>query len=145
MELRVARKRTAADRMIVRGKTRSFEWFWSADDTMPGLDAFELLDADAQAAMIALLRHWADLPHGARVSETRIAEEHDEPKIVAVKVGTHRFTVFHGGRSRWVVHRYYSKRKRKLDKLGRSIVKTTIAAMRDYEERLRRGTYHERT
>ena len=111
---------------------------------MPGLDAFESLDPDTQAATVATLRHWADLPHGKRLSDARVNEEHDDPKIFALKAGKHRFTVFHAGGDVWVVHRHYEKRKAKLDKAGKAVVKTTITAMRDFEKRVKGGIYYER-
>jgi len=78
------------------------------------------------------------------VSETRVNQEYDDPKIFAVKAGKHRFTVFHGSFDTWVVHRYYPKAKNKLDKVGKAVVNTTINAVDDYNERTRRGRYYER-
>jgi hypothetical protein len=139
----VARKRAGDDRFIVHGKVRSFEWYWAPDRTMPGLDAFERLDGESRAAIIATLRHWADLPHGTRVSETRVNQERDHPKIFAAKAGKHRFTVFRGSFDTWVVHRYYRKAKSKLDKAGKAVVNTTIDAIDDYNQRMKSGRYHE--
>ena len=111
---------------------------------MPGLDEFEALDDQEKAAVIATLRHWADLPHGKRASESRINEEHTDPKILAVKAGKHRFTMFHVGGDIWVVHRHYLKGKRKLDNVGKAVIKTTVLAIADYEQRVKDGTYYER-
>lgn len=129
---------------IIDGQVRSFEWFWAEDGSMPGLDDFERLDPDVQARIIAVFRHWADLPLGKRLSETRVNLEHDYPKVFAVKAGRHRFTVFHAGGGVWVVHRRYDKRKQKLDRAGTMVVETTIRAMQDYARRVADGTYYER-
>jgi len=109
-----------------------------------GLDNFEALEAEDQAALIATFRHWADLQHGKRADESRINEEHDEPKILAVKAGKHRFTKFHAGNDVWIIHRYYPKGKKQLDKVGRAVIKTTILAISDYEARTKNGKYNER-
>ncbi len=79
--------RTTDDLAVVDGAVRSLEWYWAADGTMPGLDAFDALDPEQQAAVIATFRHWADLPHGKRASESRINDENDDPKILAAKAG----------------------------------------------------------
>jgi hypothetical protein len=136
--------RTGDDLAVVDGEVRSLEWFWTAAGEMPGLDAFDELDDEAKAAVIATFRHWADLPHGKRASESRINEESSEPKILAAKAGKHRFTMFHAGGDIWVVHRHYLKRKTKLDKIGRTVVKTTVLAIDDYERRVKDGTYYGR-
>ncbi len=120
------------------------EWFWAADGTMPGLDVFETLEPEAQAAVIATFRHWADLAHGKRATESRINEEHPDPKILAAKAGKHRFTMFHAGGEIWVIHRYYPKGKKKLDRVGKAIIQTTVLAITDYEQRVKDGKYYER-
>ncbi len=132
--------------MTLRSSTArcSLEWYWAADGTMPGLDAFDALDLESKAAVIATFRHWADLAHGKRASESRINDENDDPKILAAKAGKHRFTMFHAGGEIWVVHRHYPKGKAKLDKVGKAIVKTTVVAMADYEQRVKDGKYYER-
>jgi len=112
---------------------------------MPALDAFEGLPANDQDAVVATFKHWGDLPRGLRISETRVNEEHDNPKIFAAKAGKHRFTVFHAAVDVWIVHGYYAKRKAKLDKVGRATVERAIRAKDDYEERVERGVYYERT
>ncbi len=120
------------------------EWFWAADGTMPGLDVFETLDPEAKAAVIATFRHWADLAHGKRAAESRINEEHADPKILAAKAGKHRFTMFHAGSEVWVIHRHYPKGKKKLDRVGKAIIQTTVLAIADYEQRVKDGKYYER-
>jgi len=137
-------KRSSDDLSVVDGEVRSVEWFWASDGTMPGLDDFEALRDDDKAAVIAAVQHWADLPFGKRALESRINEENANPKILAVKAGKHRFTMFHGGAQTWIIHGYYRKGKRKLDKVGKVAMKTTKIAIADYEERAKDGKYYER-
>jgi hypothetical protein len=111
---------------------------------MPALDAFEDLDSDDKAAVIAVFEHWGGLELGKRVSETRINEEHDDPKILAAKAGKHRFSMFHAGNNVWIVCRYYAKQKQKLDKVGKAAIRLTIDDKKDYEKRLGAGEYYER-
>lgn len=111
---------------------------------MPGLDAFESLDNDDQAAVIAVFEHWGDLELGKRVSETRVNEEHTVPKILALKAGKHRFSMFHAGDNIWIVCRHYEKQKQKLDNLGKTAIKLTVNDLNDYEKRVRAGEYYER-
>jgi hypothetical protein len=129
---------------VVYGGVRSVEWYWSADGTMPGLDDFEKLGREDRAAVIAAVRHWADLPYGKRALESRINEENANPKILAVKAGKHRFTMFHGSANVWVIHRYYPKGKTRLDKVGKTVMKSTKLAIADYEQRVKDGKYYER-
>ncbi len=137
-------KRTSTDLDIYVGSVRNFEWFWSANNEMPGLDAFESLNDDEKAAVIATFEHWGDLELGKRVSDTRINEEHADPKILAAKAGKHRFSIFHAGDNLWIVCRYYEKQKRKLDKMGTVAIKLTIEDQRDYDKRVGAGGYYER-
>ncbi|HTD36136.1 MAG TPA: hypothetical protein VK669_01385 [Candidatus Limnocylindrales bacterium] len=137
-------KRSNDEIDIVDGHVRSFEWFWAEDGSMPGLDDFERLDDDVRAELIEVFRHWADLPAGRHLSQTRVNLERDQPKVFAVKAGRHRFTVFHAGSGVWVVHRRYAKRKKKLDRAGKRVIETTIRAMQDYARRVEDGTYYER-
>jgi hypothetical protein len=51
----------------------------------------------------------------------------------------------HVGNDAWIVHGYYVKRQAKLDKIGRAAVERAIKAKDDYEERVKRGVYYERT
>jgi hypothetical protein len=136
--------RVSDDLAVIDGAVRSVEWFWAADGTMPGLDVFETLDDEDRAAVIAAIQHWTDLPHGKRALESRINEENANPKILAVKAGKHRFTMFHGGANTWVIHRHYPKGKTKLDKIGKAVVKSTKLAIADYEQRVKGGGYYER-
>jgi len=140
----VGAKRTSDDLDIYAGSVRSVEWFWPASDEMPGLDAFEALSADSKAAIMATFEHWGDLELGKRVSETRVNEEHADPKILAAKAGKHRFSMFHAGDNAWIVCRYYEKQKQKLDKAGKTAIKMTIEDKKDYEERVSAGDYYER-
>lgn len=136
--------RASADLDVYVGSVRSFEWFWSANGEMPSLDVFEDLDSDGKAAIMAVFEHWGDLELGKRVSETRINEEHDDPKILAAKAGKHRFSMFHAGNNVWIVCRYYEKQKQKLDKVGKAAIWLTIDDKKDYQKRLAAGEYYER-
>ena len=138
------RNRTSADLDIVLGAVRSFEWFWASNNEMPGLDAFEALSSKDQAMVIATFEHWGELNLGKHVSETRISEEHVEPKILAAKAGKHRFTMFHAGENHWIVCRYYQKRKQKLDRNGKITIKLTIEDRKDYLGRVNAEEYYER-
>jgi hypothetical protein len=136
--------RTSDDLEIYTGLVRSFEWYWDENDEMPGLDAFNDLNDDDKAAVMASLEHWGDLELGKRVSETRINEECAEPKILAVKGGKHRFAMFHAGNNVWIVCDYYRKQKEKLDKLGKAAIERTIVKKQIYERRVQAGGYYER-
>lgn len=137
-------KRTSDDLDIYVGTVRSFEWFWSSKGEMPGLDDFEGLTDDGKAAIVATFEHWGDLEIGKRVSETRINEEHDDPKILAAKAGKCRFAMFHAGDNVWIVCRYYEKQKAKLDKAGKTAIKLTIEDKKEYDELVNAGEYYER-
>jgi hypothetical protein len=140
----MGKRRTGAALDIFVGAVRSFEWFWASNDEMPGLDAFEDLDDSGKAAVIATFEHWGELEIGKRVSETRVNEEHRDPRVLAVKAGKHRFSMFHAGGNVWVVCRYYEKQKSKLDKAGKVAIRLTIGDQNEYAKRVRAGEYYER-
>jgi hypothetical protein len=140
----MGRRRTSGDLDIYVGKTRRFEWFWDVRGEMLGLDAFDELDDAGRAAIIAALEVWGDLELGKHVSTKRVNEEHSKPKILAIKIGNHRFATFHAGENTWIVCHHYKKQKNKLDKLGKAAIRRTIAAQNEYVERVRLGEYYER-
>ena len=49
---------TTDDLDIYVGTTRSFEWYWNADDEMHGRDVLEELDEDDQDAILATVKYW---------------------------------------------------------------------------------------
>ncbi|MGA8384487.1 MAG: hypothetical protein WB687_04270 [Candidatus Cybelea sp.] len=117
-------KRTSDDLDIYVGTTRSFEWYWNADDEMLGRDAFEELDEDDQDAILATVKYWGDLERGKHIAKSRVNEEHDDPKILAIKAGKHRFTVFHAGADVWIVCDYYPKQKTETGQDRKSVSST---------------------
>jgi hypothetical protein len=140
----MGKRRTGAALDIFAGSVRSFEWFWASNNEMPGLDAFENLDENGKSTVIATFEHWGELEIGKRVSDTRINEEHHDPKVLAAKAGKHRFSMFHAGDNVWIVCRYYEKQKQKLDKLGKIAIRRTLDDHKEYEKRVRAGEYYER-
>jgi len=87
-------KRTEANLTIHVGEYRSFEWYWAANATMPGLDAYEALSVRDQDDFLASVIHWGAIPPGGRPLQTRINEEHDDPLIVdqSRKTPVHRLS-----------------------------------------------------
>ncbi|MHB1550262.1 MAG: hypothetical protein ACYCX6_03555 [Vulcanimicrobiaceae bacterium] len=139
-------KRSAGDLTIHVGKHRDFEWYWASSAAMPGLDAYESLAVRDQDDFLASVVHWGDVPPGAKALQTRINTEHESPLIVAIKAGKQRFTAFreeHG--STWIVSRRYVKEGERRDKTGDRTIRRAIADRTDYLERVREGTYYERS
>ncbi len=138
-------KRTDRELTIHVGQHRSFEWYWAPNGTMPGLDAYDDLPAREQDDFLASVIHWGGVPPGIRPLQTRINDEHDDPLIVAIKAGKHRFTAFreeHG--STWIVSHHYLKEGQRRDKIGDRAIKRAIAARTDYCRKTSEGTYYER-
>jgi hypothetical protein len=141
----MGRRRGENELTIHHGHYRSFEWFWDADDSMPGLDAYESLPPRDQNDFLACAQHWGDIPPGVKPLRSRINEEHKKPLIVALKAGKHRFTAFRDERgSTWIVCVHYVKRLQQRDKAGDRAVFRTVHAREDYFERVNDGTYYER-
>jgi hypothetical protein len=143
----VAKKvRTEADLSIHDGRYRSFEWYWSSDDSMPGLDAYEILPQASQDEFLASIRHWGNVERGKRPAESRVNQEHAEPLIVAVKAGKHRFTSFREAAGpTWVVCHHYVKQSERRDKSGDRAVKQTIKSRNVYRALVNEGAYYERS
>lgn len=139
------KRRSAEDLDLYEGAYKAFEWYWDAHDSMPGLDAYELLDPVARAGVLATFEHWGCLVPGERPLESRVNKEHADPLILAAKAGDHRFPAFHAGRDVWIVTGYYRKGGRKLDKVGKREIRRAIAARADYELKVEQGIYYERT
>ena len=48
-------------------------------------------DEDDQDAILAAVKYWGDLERGKHIAKSlRVNEEHDDPKILAIKAGKHR-------------------------------------------------------
>jgi hypothetical protein len=137
-------RRRACDLSIYEGEYKDFEWYWNETDEMPGLDAYEKLDAIEQAAFLAALEHWGSCAPGERPLESRVAKEHDDPLILAVKTPSHRFPAFHAGNDRWIIAMAYKKKGQKLGKSGSRAIKRALRAVGDYEQRIKASTYYER-
>ncbi|TAM74278.1 hypothetical protein EPN44_11605 [bacterium] len=139
------KKRAEIDLTIHVGERRSFEWYWAANGTMPGLDAYEALSERDQDDFLASVIHWGRIPVGSRPLQTRINEEHDNPPVVAIKAGKHRFSAFREeSGSTWIVFGHYVKEGQKRDKAGDRVVRRTISARAEYFERVSKGKYYER-
>ena len=105
--------RTGDELTIHDGPYRSFEWFWSHDNTMPALDTYESLAPREQNDFLASIIHWGNTPPGQRALRSRINEESANPLIVAIKAGKHRFTAFREERgSAWIVSVIISRKAR---------------------------------
>ena len=104
------KKRADADLTIHVGEHRSFEWYWAAKGTMPGLDVYEGLSVRDQDDFLASVTHWGSVPAGGKPLQTRINEEHENPPVVAIKAGKHRFTAFREESGpTWIVFGHYIK------------------------------------
>ena len=141
----MSRTRKLADIYIHDGKHRNFEWYWDPSNAVPGLDAFELLDPDTQNDFAARLEMWGDLPQGTHPSKTQINVESNDPLILAVKCGKHRFPAFHAeGTNTWIITAPYLKQGRTRDKRGDSAISRTIKECQDYETRTKQNVYYQR-
>ncbi len=130
---------------IHEGGFRSFEWFWDDDDSMPGLDAYELLTLRDQNDFLACLEHWGNISPGLKPLLSRVNEEHKNPLIVAIKVGQNRFTAFREESGpTWIVFMHYVKKSQRRDKAGDRAIVRTLNARRRYFKRVDGGTYYER-
>ena len=137
--------RTEADLTIHDGSYRSFEWYWAPDNSMPALDVFEALSKPVQDDFLASVEHWGGIEIGKRPAQSRVNQENEDPLIVAVKAGKHRFTSFREESGpTWIVCDYYVKEGEKRDKAGDRAVKRTIDIRKTYFESVRAGKYYER-
>ena len=138
--------RTGDELTIHDGPYRSFEWFWSDDNSMPALDIYESLAPREQNDFLASIIHWGNTPPGQRPLRSRINEESANPLTVAIKAGKHRFTAFREERgSAWIVIGHYLKEGEKRDKTGDRAIARTLEARHLYLKRVRNGTYYERS
>lgn len=138
--------RTGDELAIHDGPYRSFEWFWSHDDTMPALDIYQLLAPREQDDFLASVIHWGNIAPGQRALQSRINEESVSPLIVAIKAGKHRFTAFREERgAAWIVVGHYLKEGEKRDKTGHRAISRTLEARKFYLKRVKSGTYYERS
>jgi hypothetical protein len=142
----VAKKvRTNADLSVHDGEHRSFEWFWAGDEAMPGLDAFESLSRRDQDDLLASVVHWGGVEAGKRPAQSRVNQENENPLIIAIKAGKHRFTAFREESGpTWVLCDHYLKEGEKRDKTGDRAVKRTVEKRAAYFEAVRKGEYYER-
>ncbi len=141
----MAMKRSHRDLSIYVGQHRNFEWYWASNGSMPGRDAFEALPSRDQDDFLASIIHWASVPRGGRPLQTRINNENDDPLIIAIKAGKHRFAAFREeDGSTWIVSHHYLKKGQQRDKTGDRAIVKAIKARADYWRRVSEGTYYER-
>ena len=142
----MAMTRTADDLTIHNGIHRSFEWFWEDDDSMPALDFFESLPAIQQDDFLASVKHWGNVPKGESPLSSRVNSEHNNPLIMAIKAGNHRFTAFREESGpTWIVYATYLKQSQRRDKQGDRAIKRTIDARTWYFSKVKAAQYYERT
>ena len=85
------------------------------------------------------------LERGKHIAKSRVNEEHEDPKILAIKAGKHRFTVFFTPALTSGSYATITRnKKQKLDKIGKGVSPTNDRAMDDYVRRTQRGEYYER-
>ncbi len=139
------RGRGSNDLSIHDALYRSFEWYWSPDGTMAGLDAYEQMSVREQDDFIASIEHWGNVPEGGRAARSRVNQEHEDPLIVAIKAGKQRFTAFREESGpTWIVCDNYLKEGRKRDKTGDRAVARTIEKRTSYFDAVKKGKYYER-
>lgn len=139
------KRRTYGEIVIHNGEHRSFEWYWPANGTMPALDAFENLLPVEQRDFIASINHWGTIAPGMRSLQSRVNDENDDPKIVAIKAGRNRFMAFREeSGATWIVAGHCLKEGKRRDKTGDRAVAAAVKAYGGYVKRVREGTYYER-
>jgi hypothetical protein len=100
---------------------------------------------DATQSRLASVQHWGEVETGKRAAQSRINQENDDPLIVAIKAGKHRFTAFREeSGSSWIVYAHYVKEGEKRDKTGDRAIKRTIKIRTIYFEHVKSGKYYER-
>ena len=113
---------------------------------MPGLDAYEVLPTLSRDDFLASIRHWGDVERGKRPAQSRVNQENEDPLIVAVKAGKHRFTAFREDSGpTWIICRHYLKQSGQRDKPGDRAVKQTIKNRVVYIKLVKDGIYYERS
>jgi len=138
--------RTGAELTIFDGPYRSFEWFWDEDDSMPALEIYESLAPRDRDDFLASVEHWGNVVPGGRPAQSRVNEEHKNPVITVIKAGKHRFTAFREESGpTWIVVGHYLKEGMKRDKTGDRVVLMTLNARKRYFQRVKGGTYYERS
>jgi len=137
--------RGSDDLSIHDGVHRSFEWYWSPEAIMPGLDAYEQMSKRDQDDFLASVEHWGKVPPGGRPAQSRVNQEYEDPLIVAIKAGKQRFTALREESGpTWIVCDHYLKEGRKRDKTGDRAVARTIGRHTAYIDAIKRGNYYER-
>jgi len=112
---------------------------------MPGLDAYEALQKVSQDDFLASVCHWGNIAPGSRAAKSRVNQEHENPLVVAIKAGKHRFTAFREeSGATWIVCHHYLKEGEQRDKSGDRIVKRTIKDRDAYLDLLKADEYYER-
>ncbi len=90
-----------------------------------------------------MVGHFADAPVGTIFPKTIYNIEDKENGIYALKPSIHRFFCFFASDKRLIITNGYQKSAQKMTKKDKVVLESSIRMKKDYEERVKGGTYYE--
>ena len=127
----------SADAAIYRGSAFTIEWYCDDRGISPARDYYEMLPMERRAKFLKLVRLMGEI---GRIFDTaKFRSEGDQ--IFAFKPQPDRFLCFFfTGRKIIVTHAFHKKSR----KLPHGEKDRALRAKRDFEERVKKGTYYEK-
>lgn len=127
---------------IYSGKTFEVEFYVTRDGKVPAYDYYKELTEEEQRRFFVVVKHFADAPIGTIFPKTVYNIEDKEHGIYALKPSQQRFFNFMGTDRRLIITNGYRKHSQKMTKADKEILKTAIRFKKDYQERVKGGTYY---
>ncbi len=131
--------------VIYEGRTYCVEWYFKQDGTMPGLEFYHTLSESDKGRFIVLAQHLANADRGTFLPKTHYNLEDAEHGIYAFKPHSQRFLNFMAVGRKIIVTNGFHKQSQKVRQKEREDIKKSISHKNDYEIRVKRGEYYEKS
>jgi phage-related protein len=118
-----------------QGREFTIEWYYDAGGKSQALAYAEALEAEERKKLVAMFKVLGDI--GQLRNEQKFRHEGD--KIYAFKPKPHRFLVFFFEGSKVIITNAFTKKR---DKLPPREKDRALKCMKDYEQRVKAGSYY---
>lgn len=134
------------EHLVYTGKTYKVEFCVRTDASLPAHESYEEeLSEDDKRRFFVIIGHFADSPVGTIFPKSIYNIEDKKNAIYAFKPYQHRFFCFTTSDRRVILTNAYKKGAQKLTKKAKQALKTAIEMKKDYENRVKKGTYYEKS
>ncbi len=128
--------------ILYAGERLSVEFYYRSDGVVPVFEFYRSRRVGERQRLIRLAMHLADAPPGLHLPRTLFNLEDANEQIYALKPRAARYVGAFAAPGRFIIFDAYEKQTQRLGHRERRHLGTAIARKRDFEERMKRGTYY---